>query len=75
MRPRVFELLETTEFNAVVIDAKSDYGWISYPTRYPGPGDWRRPAKRQGFSEVMDWLKERGIYTMPVLWSLKIAAR
>ena len=65
MRQRVFELLDTTEFNAVVIDAKSDYGWISYPTQVPLAReiDADRPSARD-FQEVMDWLKERGIYTI-----------
>lgn len=65
MRQRVFELLDTTEFNAVVIDAKSDYGWISYPTQVPLAREIGadRPTARD-FQEVMEWLKERSIYTI-----------
>lgn len=65
MRERIFDVLHHTEFNAVVIDAKSDYGWISYPTQVPLAheiGAARSSAK--DFQEVMDRLKEREIYTI-----------
>ena len=64
-RQRVFELLDTTEFNAVVIDAKGDYGWISYPTQIPLAReiDAARPTAKD-FGEVMAQLKARGVYTV-----------
>jgi LysM repeat protein len=64
-RQRIFELLDTTEFNAVVIDAKGDYGWLSYPTQIPLAReiDAARPTAKD-FDEVMAQLKTRGIYTV-----------
>lgn len=72
MRQRVLELLATTEFNAVVIDAKSDFGWISYPTQVPLAREIGadRPSATD-FQEVMDWLKEHDIYTIARLVVLK----
>ncbi|MCB9098418.1 MAG: LysM peptidoglycan-binding domain-containing protein [Anaerolineales bacterium] len=64
-RQRIFELLDTTELNAVVIDAKSDYGWLSYPTQMARAREIgaNRPTA-QDFSDLMAQLKERGIYTI-----------
>ncbi|MBN1220006.1 MAG: LysM peptidoglycan-binding domain-containing protein [Anaerolineae bacterium] len=64
-RKRIFELLDTTELNAVVIDAKGDYGWISYPSRVPLAHeiDAARPTAKD-FDEVMAQFKKRGLYTI-----------
>ncbi len=71
-RKHILHLLDTTELNAVVIDAKSDFGWISYPTKIPlarevgadRPGD-------EDFDEFMARLKAKGIYTIARLVTFK----
>ena len=53
--------LNTTEFNAVVIDVKGDHGYISYPTQNPTAqaiGANRPTAK--DFDEVLAKLKGPG---------------
>jgi hypothetical protein len=64
-RQRIFDLLDTTEFNAVVIDVKGDYGWISHPTQIPLAReiDAARPTAKD-FDEVMAQFKSRGVYTI-----------
>ncbi len=65
VRKRIFQLLDTTEFNAVVIDAKGDFGWISYPTQVTlahEVGAARPTAK--DFNGLLDQLKKRDIYTI-----------
>jgi LysM repeat protein len=64
-RQRIFDLLDTTELNAVVLDAKGDDGWITYPTQVPLAHEIGadRPMVKD-FQEVMDQFKSRGIYTI-----------
>ncbi|MBN1991478.1 MAG: LysM peptidoglycan-binding domain-containing protein [Anaerolineae bacterium] len=72
LRQHVFSLLDTTEFNAVVIDAKSDYGWISYPTQIPLAHEIEaaRPTARD-FDQVLQQFKARGIYTIARIVTFK----
>ncbi len=71
-RARMFELLNTTEFNAVVIDVKGDHGYISYPTQNPLAQDIgaNRPTARD-FDEVMAQLKAQGVYTIARMVTFK----
>lgn len=71
-RQRIFDLLDTTELNAVVIDAKGDYGWLSYPTQVAIAREIgaNRPTA-QDFPELMAQLKERGIYTIARIVAFK----
>lgn len=71
-RQRVFELLDTTELNAVVIDAKGDHGWISYPTQIPLAQEIgaNRPTARD-FADVMAELKRRDVYTIARIVTFK----
>ncbi|MCB0173342.1 MAG: LysM peptidoglycan-binding domain-containing protein [Anaerolineae bacterium] len=71
-RQRIFDLLDTTELNAVVIDAKSDYGWLSYPTQVARAREIgaNRPTA-QDFPDLMARLKERGIYTIARIVAFK----
>jgi len=64
-RQHVFELLDTTELNAVVLDAKGDDGWITYPTQVPLAHEIGadRPMVKD-FEAVMAQFKARGIYTI-----------
>jgi LysM repeat protein len=64
-RQRVFELLETTELNAVVIDAKGDFGWITYPTGVALAHEIgaARPTARD-FRDLLAQFKQQGIYTI-----------
>lgn len=66
IRERVFELLERTELNAVVIDVKGDRGFIPYPTQVPlavGAGALG-PVRLRDFDEMLAQLKAKGIYTI-----------
>lgn len=71
-RRRVFQLLDTTEFNAVVIDAKGDHGLISYPTQVALAHEIgaARPTARD-FGELMARFKERGVYTIARIVTFK----
>jgi LysM repeat protein len=72
MRQHVFDLLDSTEFNAIVIDAKGDHGWISYPTQVPlarEVGADHPTAK--DFETVMQQLKAREIYTIARIVTFK----
>ncbi|MEW5960842.1 MAG: putative glycoside hydrolase, partial [Chloroflexota bacterium] len=72
LRQHIFDLLETTEFNAVVIDAKGDHGWISYPTQISLAHEIgaARPTARD-FETVIAELKRRGIYTIARIVTFK----
>ncbi|MFQ5898581.1 MAG: putative glycoside hydrolase [Candidatus Methylomirabilia bacterium] len=65
-RERVFELLDRTELNAVVIDVKGDRGFIPYLTRVPlaVEAGARGPVRVQNFEQLLAGLKTRGIYTI-----------
>jgi len=71
-RERMFELLNTTEINAVVIDAKGDHGWISYPTQIPLAKEIgaARPTAKD-FDQLLAQLKEMGVYTIARLVTFK----
>lgn len=71
-RRRIFKLLETTEFNAVVIDAKGDHGWITYPTQVPRAKDVgaARPSA-EDFEALMGRLKAQGVYTIARIVTFK----
>lgn len=72
IRHRIFELLDTTELNALVIDAKTDYGWLSYPTQIAQAKaiGANRPIDRD-FGELMAQLKAKGIYTVARIVTFK----
>lgn len=61
----IFNLLDTTELNAVVIDAKGDFGWISYPTQIGLAREIgaARPTVKE-FDTLLTKFKDRGVYTI-----------
>jgi hypothetical protein len=61
----MFQLLNQTEFNAVVIDVKGEHGWISYPSLIPRAHgiDQAHPTSKD-FAAVLQELRGRGIYTI-----------
>jgi LysM repeat protein len=71
-RKHIFNLLDTTEFNAVVIDAKGDHGWISYPTNVALAHEIgaNRPTAKD-FDELLGQLKAKGIYTIARIVTFK----
>ena len=71
-REHIFKLLETTEFNAVIIDAKGDHGFISYPTNNSTVHEIgaARPTAKD-FDQVMARFKARKIYTIARLVTFK----
>lgn len=64
-RQGILDLLTGTELNAVVIDAKSDMGLITYPTKNSLARDIgaHRPAVAD-FADLMAQFKQNGIYTI-----------
>jgi hypothetical protein len=66
IRERVFELVDRTELNAVVIDVKGDRGFIPYPTEVPLAlqAGALGPVRLSNFEEMIGRLKARGIYTI-----------
>ncbi len=66
IRSRVFELLDTTELNGVVIDVKGDRGWMPYRTRVPLAleAGAQGPLIMRDFDQMMADLKAKGVYTI-----------
>src|SRR5712691_506898 len=66
IRNRVFELLDQTELNGVVIDVKGDRGWIPYRTRVPLAleAGAQGPLIMKEFDQMLAELKAKGIYTI-----------
>src|SRR3989337_545501 len=66
IRGRVLELLNRTELNGVVIDAKGDRGWIPYRTEVPlaREAGARGPVNIKEFDQMLADLKARGVYTI-----------
>ncbi len=66
IRERVFELVDRTELNAVVIDVKGDRGFIPYLTEVPRAVEAgaRGPVHVSDFEEMLARLKAKGIYTI-----------
>jgi len=64
-RQRIFDLLDNTELNAVVLDVKGDDGWITYPTQVPLASEIGadRPMVKD-VQAVMEQFKARGVYTI-----------
>ncbi|MFN8454559.1 MAG: putative glycoside hydrolase [Anaerolineae bacterium] len=73
-RQRIFDLLERTELNAVVIDIKSDEGLLSYATQVPLAREIGadRPMAKD-FESVLGQLKSRGVYTIARIVTFKDA--
>jgi LysM repeat protein len=73
-RQRVFELLEQTELNTVVIDLKGEHGWLSYPSQIPLAHEIGavRPTA-QDFQEIIANLKARKVYTIARIVTFKDA--
>lgn len=71
-REHMFNLLDSTEFNAVVIDAKGDHGYLSYPTNNATAHEIgaARPTAKD-FDQVMAQLKARKIYTIARIVTFK----
>ncbi len=66
IRNRVFELLDQTELNGVVIDVKGDRGWIPYRTQVPLAREVgaQGPVIIKEFDQMLTELKAKGIYTI-----------
>jgi hypothetical protein len=66
IRGRVFELLERTELNAVVIDVKGDRGFIPYESQIPlaREAGAMGPVRMRDFDDILAHLKARAIYTV-----------
>jgi hypothetical protein len=73
IRTRVFDLVDKTELNAVVIDVKGDRGWILYKTEVPMALSIgaQGPAVYKDFDSVMAALKARGVYTIARIVTFK----
>jgi LysM repeat protein len=71
-REHIFNLLDSTEFNAVVIDAKGDFGWISYPTQIALAREIgaARPTAKD-FDALLTRFKDRGVYTIARIVTFK----
>ena len=66
VRARVLDLLEHTELNSVVVDVKSDDGFIPYETRVPLAVEIgaRGPVRVKDFDALLGRLRARGVYTI-----------
>ncbi len=63
---RVHDLLETTELNAVVLDYKSDRGYIAFPTEVPLAVEIGADADPlvKDPAAFMAWFKQHNVYTI-----------
>jgi LysM repeat protein len=71
-REYIFELLATTELNALVVDVKGDFGWLTYPTQVPlaveiGANQPSAPDLSQLLAEA----KAQGVYPIARLVTFK----
>jgi hypothetical protein len=66
IRDRIFDLLDRTELNGVVIDVKGDRGFIPYQSGVPLAIDAgaQGPVRLRDFDQMLGRLKNRGIYTI-----------
>ncbi|HEY7868796.1 MAG TPA: putative glycoside hydrolase, partial [Methylomirabilota bacterium] len=73
IRQRVFDLVDRTELNAVVIDIKGDRGLIPYRTAVPAALDSgaQGPVNIKDFDEQLAAWKARGIYTIARIVAFK----
>jgi len=73
IRDRVFELLDHTELNAVVIDVKGDRGFIPYGTQVPLALEAGAlgPVRVRDFEGMLAGLKAKGIYTIARIVAFK----
>ena len=64
IRGRVFDLLDRTELNAVVIDVKGDEGYVPYDSQVPLAREAGATARVRvrDFDEILARLKAKGIY-------------
>jgi hypothetical protein len=71
---RIFDLLENTELNAVVVDVKSDDGLLSYPTQVPLAREIgaARPIAKD-LEAVLSQLRSRAIYLIARIVTFKDA--
>lgn len=63
---RIHDLIETTELNAVVLDYKSDRGYIAFPTEVPLAveiGADQAPLVKDS-AAFMAWFKKHNVYTI-----------
>ncbi|MFQ5946486.1 MAG: putative glycoside hydrolase, partial [Anaerolineae bacterium] len=70
---RVFDLLDRTELNAVVIDVKGDRGFTPYPSRVPLAIEAGAlgPVRIDDFEKMLLRLKANGIYTIARIVTFK----
>jgi hypothetical protein len=73
IRERVFDLLDRTELNAVVIDVKGDRGLIPYRTKVQAALDAGAlgPVIMKDFDGILAGLKRRNVYTIARIVSFK----
>jgi hypothetical protein len=73
IRERVFDLLDRTELNAVVIDVKGDRGLIPYRTKVQAALDAGAlgPVIMKDFDGILADLKRRNVYTIARIVSFK----
>lgn len=66
IRERVLALVDETELNAVVIDAKGDRGWITYPTTVPAAvaAGAKGPVQVGDIEGMLADLHKRGVYSI-----------
>lgn len=70
---RVHDLLETTELNAVVLDFKSDRGYLAFPTNVPLAqeiGADQAPTVENP-EEFLKWFKDRNVYLIARIVTFK----
>lgn len=61
----LIELVERTELNAIVVDVKSDRGWLAYPSALPKAQQSRAyHPKVIDIKQFLALCKEKGIYTI-----------
>ncbi len=72
-RSHIFEMIENTEVNAVVIDVKGDRGYIAFPSQIPlagaiGAQDY---ITMRDIDDLMAYFKSRGVYTIARIVTFK----
>jgi len=75
LRNHVKTLIETTELNAIVMDVKGDWGFLSYPSQVEMVreigADKKTMMDDETWTEFMKWFDERGVYTIARIVAFK----
>lgn len=72
-RDHIFDLIQNTELNAVIIDIKGDRGYVAYPSQVPMASEIgaQEFITMQDIGDLMDYFKAKSIYSIARIVTFK----